>query len=75
LELIPELLKSLQIRAQVKVVVLACKPIKPGGPVRQPYARVNFITPVRNDEFGEFGWLQVYLAEKSCQKSATLFYT
>jgi hypothetical protein len=30
------------------------EPMEPGGPVRQPYAGVNFIPPVRDSEY----WLQ-----------------
>ncbi len=30
-------------------------PMQPGGPVRQPYAGVNFIPPVRDYEFGYTG--------------------
>jgi hypothetical protein len=30
----------------------ASQPMKPGGPVQQPYAGVNFIPSVKDNEFG-----------------------
>ncbi len=51
-----------------RLVVPAWQPMQTGGPVRQPYAGVNFIPPVRDYEFGY--WF--VLAGKSKGKSGAI---
>ncbi len=48
---------GLKLTKRVKVVVLTCHLMQPGGPIRQPYAGVNFIPPVRGYELGYWRYI------------------